>query len=180
MDPDSNILTNVASPSIATPSLTEEKKEGLSLPETEVQTSTILGDTSVTLDGTIPKALKEAYNNSFVSISKPEILGAVSQKQLLANVEIVKNVSQEILKDAEEDAQVTLAAQVLANNQIFLEKAQRQYQLYLAPGAIHEEQTNQDVPTIENELEENNVDQEGLQNAFTTVKNIAVKALIFT
>ncbi len=180
MDPDSNILTNIASPSMTTPSLTEEKKEGLFLPEPEVQTSTIFGDTSVTLGDTIPKALKEAYNNSFVSISKPEILGSVSQKQLLANAEIVKNASQEILKDAGEDAQVALAAQVLANNQIFLEKAQQQYQLYRAPGAIHEEQTNQDVPTIENELEENKFDQEGLQHAFTTVKNIAVKALVLT
>lgn len=176
MDPDSNILPNIASPSIATPPLTEEKKEGMFLPEAEVQAPTILGETSVTLGSTIPKALKEAYNNSFVSISKPEILGTVSQKQLLANAEIVKNASQEILKDA----QVTLAAQVLATNQIFLEQAQRQYQLYLAPGAIHEEQTNQDTPTIENELKEDNFNQEGLQHAFTTVKNIAVKALVLT
>lgn len=180
MDPDSNILTNIASPSIATPSLTEEKKEGMFLPETEVQPSTIFGDTSVTLDDTIPKALKEAYNNSFVSISKPEILGAVSQKQLLTNAEIIKNASQEILKDAGEDVQVALAAQVLANNQVFLEKAQRQYQLYYAPGATHGEQTSQDTPAIESEMEEDKLNQEGLQNAFTTVKKIAIKALVFT
>jgi len=182
MGQDPNILPNVAPPSITTPPLTEGRKEEMLLPEAEVevQPTGVLSDTSVTLDDTIPKMLKEAYNNSFVALAKPEILNQVPQKQLLEYADAVKNVAKQMLEHTEEESQVTLASQMLATNEVFLQQAQRHYQLYLAPGAIHEEQTNQDLPTIENELEENKPDQEGLQNAFTTIKNIAMKALVLT
>ena len=177
MEPD-HISTNVAL--ITPPSLTEERKGEMFLPEAEVQSQPagILGDTSVTLDNTIPKALKEAYNNSFVSLTKPAILNTLSQQQLLVNAEIVKNVAVQMLKDQDRAEQTKAASLVLATIEIFLKKAQQQYQLYLAPGAIHEEQTNQKFPAIANEITENQFS--GLQIAFETVKNIAMKALILT
>lgn len=181
METDSNISPNIATPAIETSPLTEGRKEGLFLPEAEVQAqpSGVLSDASITLDGTIPKALKEAYNNSFVSLEKPEILNKVSQKHLLGHAEVVKNTAEQILKYADEKAQVTAASQMLATEEEFLKKAQQQYQLYLAPGAIHQEQTDQNVPTIVSAQAENHFDQQKFQNAFTTVKNIAMKALVF-
>lgn len=180
MEPD---LSNLETPSITSPPLTEGRKEGLSLPEAEIETapsSSILGDASVSLEQTVPKDLKEAYNNSFVSLAKPEILNTLSQKQLLDNVETIKNISKKMIKSAEANAEVAMASQVLASDQIFLEHMQQKYNLYLAPGAIHQEQTEQNVPTLKGELENNKLEQMGIQNAFMTIKNIALKALVLT
>ncbi len=179
MDPDA---PNIAPPSIATPQFTEGRKEGMFLPEAEEQPEypSILENNSVTLENPIPKTLKEAYNNSFVSLPRPETLSKFSQGQLLEHVAGIKNVAAQILEDTAEEAQVKVAAQMLATNEAFIKQAQRQYQLYFAPGAIHEEQTDQNDPTIRNELAENKFDKEGLQSAFMTVKNIAIKALINT
>ncbi len=174
-------LSNLATPSMASSPITEGRKEGMFLPEAEIEAtspSNILGETAVTLEQTIPKNLTEAYNNSFVSLSKPEILNTLSQKQLLEHAEIIKNVSKQMIEDAEKDAEVTLAAQVLASDQTFLEHIQQKYNLYFAPGAIHQEQTDQNVPTILSELENNKLEQSGLQNAVTTIKSIAMKALV--
>lgn len=182
MESESPISQYAPPPSISTPSLTDARKEELFLPESELElpSSSVLSDEAVTLDSTIPKGLKEAYNNSFVAIPKPQILNSIPQRELLEHAEVVKNVATEMLKERDEEAQVTVAAEMLATTEAFLKAAQRQYQLYLAPGAIHEEQTNQNVPTIANEIQENNFDQEGIEAAFETVKNIAMKALVFS
>lgn len=178
MEPESS---NLATASISSPLFTEERKDGMFLPDAERETelsTTVFGDTSVTIDQSIPNNLKQAYSNSFVSLSKPEILNTIPQNQLLEYAEVVKQTSQRMIQEAEENEQVALASQVLAEYQVFLDYMQRQYDLYLAPGATHQEQTEQNTPTISSELENNKIEQEGLKNAFITLKNIAMKALV--
>lgn len=178
MEPD---LSNLTNPFINPPSLTDTREEGMFLTDAEIagtSSSNVLNNTAVTIDQTIPKHLKEAYNNSFVSLTKPEILNTVPQRQLLENAQAVKNISKQMIQDAEQDADATLASQVLAENEIFIEHLQQKYNEFFAPGAIHQEQTEENVPTIASKLEENKIDQEGVKNAFTAIKNIAMQALV--
>ena len=179
---ESNISSNIASPSIAAPSSAGGRKGEMFLTDTEVQPQPVgvLSEASVMLDSTISKTLKEAYNNSFVSLPKPEISSSLPQQQLLKNAEAVKNVAQQMLDDTVEETQATVASEMLAANEVFLQATQQHYLRYLAAGGFDQEQTNQENPTIASELAQKQVEQEGIQNAFTTVKNIAMKALIFT
>lgn len=178
MEPD--IFQNNVTPTVTNPQLTDAQNDNFSLDQAEEILPDVIDNNSVTLDQPIPKDLKEVYNNSFVSITRPKILGEVSQPQLLENTEAVKGVVKQMLKEEGEEEQVKLASEILANNQVFLQEVQRRYKLYLAPGAIHQDQTNQNVPTIASAIVENEKNQEDLENSFLMIKNIATKALIFS
>ncbi|MBM3856974.1 MAG: hypothetical protein FJ390_03310 [Verrucomicrobia bacterium] len=177
LDPD--VSSNIAYPSITAPSLTGGRKEG---PEAEVQDqpSGVFGEVSVTLDGTISKTFKEAYNKSFVSLEKSETLSSVPQQQLLKNAEAVKNVAQQMINDTVEESQATVASDMLAANEVFLQAAEEHYLRYIAAGGFDQEQTDQENPTIGTQLKQNKFNQEAIQDSFTMINNIAMKALIFT